>query len=65
MKTTLLFLLAATVALPAADGADPKTTKAERKAGAGRATVVPDVDGVAKEDLAKFRAPSPAVPRNT
>ena len=56
MKTTLLFLLAATVALPAADGADAKTTKAERKAAGGRATAVPDIDGVAKEDMAKFRA---------
>ena len=56
MKTTLLFLLAATVALPAADGADAKATKAERKAAGGRATAVPDIDGVAKEDMAKFRA---------
>jgi hypothetical protein len=56
MKTTLLFLLAATVALPAADGVDPKPAKAERKAGPGRAAVIPDIDGVAKEDMAKFRA---------
>jgi len=56
MKTTLLFLLAATVALPAADGADTKTTKAERKAAGGRATTVPDIDGVSKEDMTKFRA---------
>jgi hypothetical protein len=56
MKASLLFLLAATIALPAADGVDPKATKAERKAGAGRATAVPDVDGISKEDMAKFRA---------
>lgn len=56
MKTTLLCLLAATIALPAADSPEPKTAKAERKAGAGRAAAVPDIEGVAKEDMAKFRA---------
>jgi hypothetical protein len=56
MKTTLLFLLAATIALPAADGADAKTAKAERKAAGGRATAIPDIDGISKEDMAKFRA---------
>ncbi len=53
MKATLLFLLAATVALPAADSPEAKPGKPAK---AGRAALVPDIDGVAKEDMAKFRA---------
>ena len=53
MKHALLLLLTATVALPAADSAE---TKSAKPAKAGRAALVPDIDGVAKEDMAKFRA---------
>lgn len=53
MKNTLLFLLVATLALPAADSTDSKPGKSAK---AGRAALVPDIDGIAKEDMAKFRA---------
>ena len=53
MNNILLFLLAATVALPAADSAETKPGKVAK---AGRAALVPDLDGISKEDMAKFRA---------
>mgnify|MGYP000235529369 CR=1 FL=1 len=52
MKTAFLFLLAATLALPAADSPETKPGKPGK---AGRAALVPDINGVAKEDMAKFR----------
>ncbi|GDY18549.1 hypothetical protein LBMAG55_18720 [Verrucomicrobiota bacterium] len=56
MKTFPFFLLAATLSLGAADAPETKT-KADRKAAnAGRSlTNLPEVEGVSKEDLAKFR----------
>ena len=43
MKNTLLFLLVATLALPAADSTDSKPGKSAK---AGRAALVPDIDGI-------------------
>jgi len=62
MKSPLLSLLLAAASVFAAETANPSAKAATARTPAGRAALerlIPDVEGVSKEEMAKFRAASP------